>query len=157
MPEGEYHSTCSLPTRQNTSPPAMLPVGMVLSVCCLLVMPWADQARIDQGCAGAYAKRVYGRLCLHHLPRKGATSLSCSGREKAKAKLPWEQEMQTFGRSAPGGRHSARRGRNMLQWAARGEIDMLAAAVRLGAPCHPATGGEAHSAGSDVELVTRQG
>lgn len=124
-------------------------------MCCLLVMPWADQAFIDQGCAEAHTNQGYGQSWLHHTPCKGATSLSGPGRGKAKAKLTWEQELETFGRSAPGGRCSARRGRSTLHWAAQGEMDMLAAAVMLGSPRHPAAGGEAHAAGSDVELATR--
>lgn len=50
-----------------------------------------------------------------------------------------------------------RSGRSTMWWAAWEKMDVLAAAVRLGAPCHPATGREAHAAGPDTELVTRLG
>lgn len=57
--------------------------------------------------------------------------MSGSG-EKEEVKLPWEVAVEAFGRSVPGGRHSASRGGS-----SSGQhcvMDTPAARVRLGAP-----------------------
>ena len=109
----------------------MLPVGMVLSTCCLLVTPWADQACTDQGCGRARANRGHGRSWLHHLPRKGATSLSGSGRDKAKVELPWDKRWKPLGdlHQEEGAR---REEKEVYPVGSTGETGALTAAGRVG-------------------------
>lgn len=80
--------------------------------------------------------------------------MSSSG-EKEEVKLPWEVAVEAFGRSVPGGRHSASRG-GSFSGQHRGD-GHTSSKGQVGSTSSPVTGGQAGSAGSEVEVVTRQG